>query len=123
MSEAFEIVGNHLGYNVPQIRKLMGELFANGYSNKMPLANICQRAVLHLPELKMSNAAMKLNETSSDAYEKLEASSLPDVIKLKHYVDKGEYLLVLAKDLFRIAKWIQRWLCLFSKLKPRIELR
>ncbi|GDM91015.1 ATP-binding protein [Escherichia coli] len=50
----------------------------------------------------MSNAAMKLNETSSDAYEKLEALLSPDVIKLKHYVDKGEYLLVLAKDLFGI---------------------
>ncbi len=48
----------------------------------------------------MSNAAMKLNETSSDAYEKLEALLSPDVIKLKHYVDKGEYLLVLAKDPF-----------------------
>lgn len=48
----------------------------------------------------MSNAAMKLNETSSDAYEKLEALLSPDVIKLKHYVDKGEYLLVLAKDLW-----------------------
>lgn len=45
----------------------------------------------------MSNAAMKLNETSSDAYEKLEALLSPDVIKLKHYVDKGEYLLVLGK--------------------------
>lgn len=50
----------------------------------------------------MSNAAMKLNETSSDAYEKLEALLSPDVIKLKHYVDKDEYLLVLAKDLFGI---------------------
>lgn len=30
----------------------------------------------------MSNAAMKLNETSSDAYEKLEALLSPDVIKL-----------------------------------------
>ncbi|UQH93791.1 hypothetical protein [Salmonella enterica] len=29
----------------------------------------------------MSNAAMKLNETSSDAYEKLEALLSPDVIK------------------------------------------
>ncbi|MCK2357659.1 hypothetical protein MZD93_25990, partial [Escherichia coli] len=26
MSEAFEIVGNHLGYNVPQIRKLMATI-------------------------------------------------------------------------------------------------
>ncbi len=31
----------------------------------------------------MSNAAMKLNETSSDAYEKLEALLSPDVIKLE----------------------------------------
>ncbi len=55
----------------------------------------------------MSNAAMKLNETSSDAYEKLEALLSPDVIKLKHYVDKGEYLLVLAKDLLVFQKWIK----------------
>lgn len=48
----------------------------------------------------MSNAAMKLNETSSDAYEKLEALLSPDVIKLKHYVDKDEYLLVLANESF-----------------------
>ena len=66
---------------------------------------------------------MKLNETSSDAYEKLEALLSPDVIKLKHYVDKGEYLLVLAKDLFGIPEMDPKWLCLFSKLKPRIELR
>lgn len=78
---------------------------------------------MHFTGVKMSNAAMKLNETSSDAYEKLEALLSPDVIKLKHYVDKGEYLLVLAKDLLVFQKWIQRWLCLFSKLKPRIELR
>lgn len=50
----------------------------------------------------MSNAAIKLNESISEVYEKLEDLLSPDVIKSGRYKDKGEYLLVLAMDLFHI---------------------
>ncbi len=52
----------------------------------------------------MSNAAMKLNETSSDAYEKLEALLSPDVIKLKHYT-------------YQIPEYLNKWLnCLSVRI-------
>jgi hypothetical protein len=58
---------------------LPNESQINATGKHLPAGGVCI-----LPELKMSNAAMKLNETSSDAYEK-EALLSPDVIKLKHY--------------------------------------